>query len=271
MTPQELLRAGELKQAIAAQTARVKEHPTVADERYLLFVLLCFAGELDRAFLQLGVMAGQDAQLEMGLGVYRSLIVAEAARRSFYTEKGQPLLPPRCPAGLEQRVAALEALRRSDVDAAAAALERAQSLERPLEAKLNGEALRDVRDHDDFLGPALEVYAGGNYLWLPLEHVRKLELAPPAHQLDLLWAPASLVDTSGNEASVHLPALYEGSHLAEDGRVRLGQMTDWVDRAGIGFRGQGQRTLLVEAGTGSRELGLLELRSLERPPGASGG
>jgi type VI secretion system protein ImpE len=277
MNPQELLQTGELAQAIEAQTARVKARPTDLDERHLLCVLLCFAGDLDRAFLQLNVMTGQDPELGMGLAVYRSLVVAEAARRSFFGQQGRPLLPPNSPPSLDHRLAALEALRRGDVPAAEAALALAQTAEAPLEAKLNGDPVRGVRDYDDFLGPVLEVYAGGNYLWLPLQHVRRLEIPPPAHQLDLLWAPATLVDVNGNEAAVHLPALYEGSHLAEDARIRLGRMTDWVDRAGLGFRGLGQKVLLADSGRaeGARELGLLELRTFERPAAgaaeASGG
>jgi hypothetical protein len=46
-------------------------------------------------------------------------------------------------------------------------------------------------------------------------------------------------------------------------------MTEWIDVEGLGFRGQGQRTLIAEQGGDSREIGLLEVRSLERTPSSS--
>lgn len=269
MNPVELSESGDLAAAIEAQNSVVRAHPTDLDARYLLSVLLCFAGNLERAFQQLNVIGSQDPELGMAASVYRSLITAEAARRSFYAEDGVPLLPPDCPTSVERRVEAVQALRRGDPDCAAAKLEEARSSEAPLEAKLNGDLASDLRDHDDFLGPALEVYAGGNYLWLPFARIRRLEIAAPTHQLDLLWAPATLVDTGGTEASVHLPVLYDGSHEAEDGRVRVGRMTDWKDREGIGFRGLGQRVLLVEHAGQASEIGLLEVRSLEPTPSAA--
>lgn len=264
MNLQELMASGNLAEAVAAQSAEVKARPLDLDARYQLSVLLCFAGDLDRAHLQLNTIGSQDAELGMASAIYRSLITADAARRTVWNETGQPLLPPDCAAGIEDRVAVLQALRRGDSEAAAQALERAQAADAPLEVKLNGELTRDLRDYDDFLGPVLEVYAGGNYLWLPFERIRSLEVPAPKSDLDLLWAPAQLVDANGMEANVHLPVLYEGSHLAPDGRVRIGRMTEWLDVEGLGFRGQGQRTLLAEQGGESREIGLLEVRSLER-------
>ena len=263
MDAKQLFESGNLSEAIEAQNAEVKARPTDLDARYLLSVLLCFEGDLDRAFLHLNVIGQQDPELGMGSNLYRSLIVAESERRSVYTEEGRPLLPPDCPESIEVRLDVVLALRRGDSEAAKVALARAEEQERPLEGKVNGELASDVRDYDDFLGPILEIYSGGKYLWMPFERVRKLELPPPSHQLELLWIPATLEDTSGAQASVHLPVLYEGSHLADDGRVRAGRMTEWGDREGIGFRGLGQKVLLALKGEESREVGLLEVRSLE--------
>ncbi len=262
----ERIESGNLTEAIAAQSAEVKARPTDLDARYQLSVLLCFAGELDRASIQLNTIASMDSELGMGSAIYRSLIVAASARRSVFHEEGVPLLPPDCAPGIEHRVQALEAIRRGDTEAARQALESALATDPPIEVKLNGELASDVRDYDDFLGPVLEVYAGGNYLWLPFERIRSLEVRAPQSELDLLWAPAQLVDANGMEANVHLPVVYEGSHLASDGRVRVGSMTEWVDVEGLGFRGQGQRTLLAQQGGDPREIGLLEVRSLERAP-----
>jgi uncharacterized protein (DUF58 family) len=60
MSPQELLAAGEIAEAISAQSAVLRARPTDRDARWFLFVLLCYAGEHDRAILQLDTLTQQD-------------------------------------------------------------------------------------------------------------------------------------------------------------------------------------------------------------------
>jgi type VI secretion system protein ImpE len=110
------------------------------------------------------------------------------------------------------------------------------------------------------------MFAGGRYLWLPLERVRKLEIQPAEHQLELLWVPAQLEDTGGVVASVHLPALYQGSAGEADGRLRSGQMTEWREVDGVCIRGAGQKVLLARRGDLEREYALRDLRTLELTP-----
>lgn len=266
MTARELFDQGRLDDAIAAQNEAVKASPTDLDARHELSVYLCFAGNLDRAFLQLNTMSQMNPELAMASDVYRSLLIADLQRRKVYHEDVKPLLPPNCPDHVEARLDALIARRAGDADAANAALERAAEGEGNRSGKLNGEAFAGLRDYDDQLGSVLEIYAGETYLWMPLDHIRKLEIHEPKHLLDLLFLPAQLEDINGTEASVHLPCVYEGSHLAEDGALRIGQKTEWVEVPGIGYCGLGQRLLLTGTDAGTNEVGLLEVRSLEFDP-----
>lgn len=263
MSVQELLSAAKLGDAVAAQSAAVRARPGDLDARVELMVLLCFAGELDRAAAQLDTLGLQNPELAVGTAHYRALLQAEAERRVVHDREGAPLLPPDCPAHVEARLDALRALRAGDAETAKTAFERAQADAPRLEGKLDGESFDALCDRDDLLGPVLEVYAGGHYLWLPFERVRRLELAAPRRRIDLLWPAAVLVDSDGGEANVHLPALYAGSHAASDGRLQLGQMTDWRDELGLCFRGSGQKVLCARRGENEREIGLLELRALE--------
>jgi len=270
MTVSELLSAAKLGDAVAAQSAAVRAHPGDVDARVELMVLLCFAGELDRAAAQLDTLALQSPELAVGTAHIRALVNAEAERRAVHERDGTPLLPPGCPGHVEARLEALRALRAGDAARAGEALEQALDGAPALEGKLDGESFDALGDRDDLLGPVLEVYAGGHYLWLPLERVRRLELAAPRRRIDLLWPAATLADTAGGEANVHLPALYAGSHAAADGRLQLGQMTDWRDELGVAFRGLGQKVLCARRGERERELGLLELRVLELAGGRDG-
>ena len=263
MTPQELLAAGEIAQAISAQSGVLRARPTDRDARWFLFVLLCYAGEHDRAMLQLDTLAQQDAEFGMGSVVYRSLVVADAERAAVLTRAGNPLLPADSPAHVEARLEALRALREGRPADARSALERAERARPALEGKVDGEAFADLYDSDELLGPVLELFAGGHYLWLPLERVRTLQIRPPKHQLELLWLPAELEDMAGDTATVHLPALYHGSVASEDPRLRAGLMTEWREQDGLVVRGLGQKVLLAQRGGEEREVALRELRTLE--------
>ena len=263
MTPQELFQAGRLVEAIAAQIAEVKSHPTDEDQRFLLFTLLSFAGEFERAEVHLEAVSLAQQDLKTGSAVYHSLLAAEYERRKVYREGSRPVLPPDPPRTAELRLQALAALRTGDAETAAAALEEAAEQSVALRGKLNGEAFAGLRDYDDVLGQILEIYAGGRCLWMPMEQIRKLEIAEPRNPLDLLWAKAELEDASGTQASVHLPALYEGSCDHPDERVRLGRSTEWIDCRDVAFRGAGQKVLLTARGEEERETAILELRTLE--------
>ena len=263
MTPQELFAAGELAQAIAGQSAAVRSRPTDLAARWFLFVLLCWGGELDRAVLQMDALAQQNADFGMGAMVYRSLILAEAERAAALGREGNPLLPPDSPPHLETRLEALRAVRRGEPGAARELLERAESERGEVEGKIDGESFADLIDSDDLFGPVLEVFAGGHYLWLPIERVRTLELRAPKHKLELLWLPAELEDQSGERASVHLPALYAGSAAARDPALRVGNMTQWDEVGGALVRGAGQKVLVARAAAGDRDVSLRDLRLLE--------
>ena len=110
------------------------------------------------------------------------------------------------------------------------------------------------------------MFARGRCVWLGFDQVRRLELTPPESMLDLLWAPARLTDSRGNDAHVFLPALYCGSHAEPADPLRLGRLTEWRDAAGIAARGAGQKVLLSVSGGTEREWSLLDVRTLEVAP-----
>ncbi len=263
MNARDLFDQGRLDHAIAVQNEVVKVEPTNVDARHELSVYLCFAGNLDRAFLQLNTMGQQEPELTSASHVYRSLLIADLQRRKTFHEDASPLLPPDCAPHVEARWQALKALRAENPEGAAAHLERASQTEGNRPGKLNGEAFAGICDYDDLLGSVLEVYAGETYLWLPFDDIRRLEVSRPKHLLDLLYVPAQLEDVHGKEASVHLPTTYEGSYANDDGQLAIGQKTAWDEIPGVGYRGVGQRLLFCSTESETREVGLLEVQTLE--------
>jgi type VI secretion system protein ImpE len=267
MSAHERFKRGELAEAIAAQNELVKQRPTDPNARFELFVFLCFAGELERAEKQLDVLENRDGSLQRGGVVFRNLLASEFERRQVGLGRGRPVVPPVHPAYLVQRLEAFDRLRNGDVPGAEACIERAIADTPPLAGRIDGEPFEGLCDFDDVLGSVIEVFAGGRYLWLPLEHVRSLELSEPATALDTLWVPARLQDADGDTASVHIPALYAGSHGHADGRVRLGRETEWERRGSLSL-GRGQRIWVSASGDALREHPLLSVRRLEIASGA---
>ena len=262
MTGEELFAAGRLTEAIEAQNAQVRSKPTDQDERFMLFALLCFAGDLERAEKQLDVLANQDERARSGGLVYRALLASELDRRMVFSGKSKPVFPPSTPAYVDKRLEALALVRSGDCEAAEQILDEAIAETPAPTGKLNGDAFSGFRDYDDVLGSILEVFAGGRYLWIPLDHVRRLVLGEPATALDTLWLPAQLEDADGETAQVHLPALYAGSHEHDDAAVRTGRRTEWLERGNL-YAGAGQRIFLLGSEAGTEELPVLSLRSLE--------
>ncbi len=259
-----LFDAGRLADAVRAQTDVVRASPANREARFVLFSLLCFAGDLERAEKQLEALGvGSSPAVEMQTVLQRSLLAAEAHRREVWAGRARPMLSPDAPVALERRADALGRLAANDAAGAGRLLDEAAGAAVAVAGTLNGEPFDQLRDADDFAASVLEVFAHGHCLWLSLEQVRRLEVQKPETLIDLLWPRAKLLDARGNDAIVHLPALYAGSHAHADGAHRTGRATSWEEVPGVGaVRGAGQKLLLAVRGGDERECALLEVRSL---------
>jgi len=127
---------------------------------------------------------------------------------------------------------------------------------------LNGKPFESITDSDSRIGPRLEVYAGGQYMWVPFEHIASLEMQPPKRLRDLLWAPVILRTGPAFKGvelgEVLVPTLAPFSFQHADDAVRLGRASVWEEQDGeaIPF---GQKTLMVDG----EDFPILELRHLE--------
>jgi type VI secretion system protein ImpE len=233
MNSQELYRSGRLADAIKALSAEVRDNPTDARRRTFLFELLCFAGEYSRADKQLEVLAQGGPGSEIGVLLYRSALFAERQRQDLFESGAYP-----------NQVALPE---RGGV--------------------INGTPFKSFSDSDSRIGPRLELFAAGNYLLLPFEHIASIQIEPPKRLRDLLWTPAAVRTTpsfKGTElGEVLLPVLCPFSWKHADEAVRLGRATVWEETESyddqIPF---GQKMWLAD----DEEIPFLELRSLEFNP-----
>lgn len=229
MKARELFESGKVREAEKELTAYLRDHPMDVAQRTFLFELLCFSGDYDRAEKQLSVLAEGNADRELGAVLYYATLHAEKTRHGVFEKQ--------------------EFSKDHLADSSA--------------GTLNGRPFRSLRDADPDIGPRLEVFAAGAYLWIPFEHIASLEMEPPRRLRDTLWSPA-IVRTGpsfkGTElGEVLIPAIYPFSWKHPNESVWLGRLTDWAaDDEGNEYP-SGQKILLLDG----EEIPFLEVRSLE--------
>jgi type VI secretion system protein ImpE len=228
-----LFREGKLDEAVEALGQELQRDPTDLRRRTFLFELLCFAGNYDRAAKHLDVIAGASQDAAMGALIYQSALHAERTRQEMFRSGDYP-----------------------------------HSTVRPVSGTLNGSPFTSLADADPRIGARLEVFAAGEYQWLPLEHIASIRMGSPKRLRDLLWSPATLRTGPAFKGvelgEVLLPVLAPGSWEHDDDAVRLGRVTEWVAADG-GERPLGQKLLLVDG----EEFPILEVRELDIAPGAA--
>lgn len=228
MSAKELFQSGNIKDAIQALGAQLRDNPADAKSRTFLFELLCFAGEYDRAEKHLNVLASGSGSAEMGAVLYLSAIHAAREREQMFEKATYPT----------------------------------ESVDPSLKGTLNGEPFESVEDSDPRIGPRLELFAAGAYLWIPFIHLESIEMEKPRRLRDTLWAPA-IVRTGpsfkGQElGEVLLPVISPLSCKSQNGNLALGRATEWHETEDGAFP-LGLKTLLVDG----EDFSFLEIRKLE--------
>src|SRR5579872_4843222 len=132
MTARELYQAGKLDEAVQALNAELRNYPEDTKRRTFLFELLCFAGNFDRAEKQLDILSQGSPEAMTGSMLYRAALHGERLRREMFEKKEYPTTGSATgePGGT-----------------------------------LNGKPFESITDSDSRIGPRLEVYAGGQYMW----------------------------------------------------------------------------------------------------------
>jgi len=265
MKAKELLDAGQLSAAIEQLNQDVRSHPTDSRQRTFLFELLCFAGDYVRAERQLDAIGQQEATAELGVQVYRNVLMAESARRRLFSEGLRPgfLLDP--PPYVRLHLEAVNRLREDNRAEALALLEESDGARPPLKGRIDGQPFGDFRDGDDLLAPFLEVIVHNTYVWLPLAQIQSVKISVPRRLRDLIWIPAAIECYHEPVGDVLLPVLYPGSSEHADDRVKLGRMSDWKLLPDGPVLGVGQRLFFIDG----QDRGMLEVRDIAFEAGAS--
>ena len=259
LSAQDLFKQGRLADAISAAGEVVKGKPTDQDMRGFLAELLCIAGALERADKQMEVLGVQNQELLPGIILLRQIIRAEQSRQQFYAEGRMPEMLAQPDEAIRLSLQASIALRDGEAAEAARLLAQAEEQRAHPSGTCDGESFEDMRDLDDVCAAVFEVLTGnGEYHWIPMTQVVRIEFKPPARARDLLWRRALMTIRDGPDGEVYLPAIYPG--LGEDAEeaVRLGQSTEWTSVDGGAVRGVGLRSFLI----GDQDKTIMEIEEI---------
>lgn len=265
MDARELIRAGKLLAARQVLTDGVKRAPSDAAVRTLLFQVLVFFGEWDKALRHADVIAAQNVEAEIGVQVYRNLIRAEQERSAVDRSERRPSFLPKAPPYAEIYFSALASLESGDPEGAEAHFNRAEKMRAAVAGIRGGKDFVGFSDTDSRLSFFIEAFVHERYVWIPFDGVRELVVDPPASLFDLIWAAGRVTTWEGLTLNCFLPVIYPGSYAHEDDRIKMGRMTDWNSLGGPFYRGLGQHVYQV----GDEEIPILEIgETLFKAPSA---
>ncbi len=250
--------AGRLSEARAQLTAEVKGAPSDGSKRTLLFQVLAFLGEWEKAERHLDMIVALNPPSETGVQVYKNLINAERERQGVIERKSIPGFAASPPAYLDTYFAAWDRLKDGEPAKARRLYREIGGHLSPLSGTVDGRSFEGFSDMDAFLSLFLEVVVHDRYLWVPFESIGELSISPPKSLFDLLWVPARLVTWEGLSMQCYLPVLYPGSAAMADDKVKLGRITDWLPLGSSFYRGIGQHMFQA----GEEEIPLLEMREV---------
>jgi len=198
MNAQQLYQAGRHDDAVQALAAALRSNPGDVRARTFLFELLCFAGQYERAEKQLDILADTSKEANLGAMLYRSALHAERTRQEMFETVG--------------------AVHGTAPTAS-------------VSGTLNGQPFTSITDADPRIGARLEVFAAGQYTWIPFAHLAHVVVSEPKQLRDLLWAPARVRAGPAFQdfefGEVLVPAIAPLSWRHENWEVRLGREIDW--------------------------------------------
>jgi type VI secretion system protein ImpE len=256
---EELLRSGQLDEALAALESEIRADPANARLRVFLFQLLCVLGDWERALTQLNTAAELDAVNLLMAQVCRSALNCEALRAQIFAGKRSPLIFGQPDDWVGSLVKANQLVSEGKYEASQDLRERAFEEAPATAGTIDNEPFEWIADADTRFGPVLEAVIDGKYYWVPFAAIKKIVIEPPADLRDAVWIPAVFTWINEGEVPGLIPTRYPGSESSDDDAVRLARKTDWIEKPGEVYLGLGQRMFATNTG----EFPLLQVQQIE--------
>ncbi|HVY16865.1 MAG TPA: type VI secretion system accessory protein TagJ [Rhodopila sp.] len=254
----EALRSGDVEGAMAALKQDVRKSPRDPKLRTFLFQMFCVTGEWDRALTQLSVAAELDPLAYPMSQAYQAAIRCEILREKVFRGERSPTVLGDPGEWLPLLMEATRLLAAGQPADAARLRDAAFDAAPATAGALNDNAFEWIADSDPRLGPVLEVFLNGNYMWVPYFRIKAIHVDAPADLRDQVWMPARFTWTNEGEAVGFVPTRYPGTLETKNPAAILSKATDWVDLAPDWSVPVGQRVLVTDA----EETALMDVRTL---------
>ena len=246
MNAQDLLRRGDVDQALEELRNQVRSDPSDARHRVFLFQLFAVLGQWDRALTQLNTAAELDASTLAMAQMYREALRCEVLRSEVFAAKRSPLIFGEPPPWIGSLIEALRCTAQGKYEAAAELRGRAFDDATATSGAIDGRQFEWIADADPRLGPVIEAIVDGRYFWIPVENIRRIVIEEPVDLRDMVWMPVHFTWANEGETVGLIPTRYPESENSEDNGIRLARKTEWVEAAeGVSF-GLGQRLLATD-------------------------
>jgi type VI secretion system protein ImpE len=262
----EAFRSSDVQSALAILKQDVRKAPRDAKLRTFLFQMFCVTGEWDRALTQLSVAAELDPLAYPMSQAYQAAIRCEILREKVFRGERSPTVLGDPGPWLPLLIEATRLLAAGRPDEAARLRDDAFAAAPATAGAMNGAPFEWVADSDPRLGPVLEVFVNGNYMWVPFSRLKSLHIEAPADLRDQVWMPVRFTWSNEGEAAGFIPTRYPGSANAQDPAVALSRRTEWVEAGADWSLPLGQRVLVTDA----EETALMDIRTLAIEPAAVG-
>lgn len=256
---EELLKRGDLDQALDALQSQIRANPADAALRVFLFQLLSVMGSWDRALNQLNVVGELDASALPMVQTYREILRCEVLREAVFAGQRQPLVFGDPERWIALALETLKLVENGSYTEAAELREQAYEGATAVSGKVNGDPFEWIADADSRIGPFLETIVNGGYYWIPFHRIARVELSSPEDLRDLVWVAASFTWANGGEAVGFVPTRYPGNTDTTEPECLLSRRTEWSELDADTYVGRGQRVLTTDAG----DYSLLEITTLE--------
>ena len=172
MKAEELLRAGQIDDALEALESEIRNDPANAKLRVFLFQLLAVMGDWERAMTQLNMAAELDQINLLMAQVCRAALNCEALRGQIFTGKNSPLIFGEPDEWISWLVQANQLIAQGKYQASQKLRERAFEYAPAVPGIIDGEAFEWIADADSRFGPTLEAIVDGKYYWIPFTAIK---------------------------------------------------------------------------------------------------
>ncbi|MFT4172418.1 MAG: type VI secretion system accessory protein TagJ [Rhodocyclaceae bacterium] len=253
-----LQEAGSVDGALAKAIGDMKRQPTDVEIRWSLFEWLAVTEQWERALGQLDILCAMKPSLEPAIHMWRSLLDAECARQRVFNGQARPSFP--CREALSWQGRLVDAIGHNAAGHVAAAdhvRTQAMGMATSKPGCCERGAFTWMSDTDSRLGPTLEVFQEGRYLWVPFSAIDRIRIAPVKRLMDRVWLETNISLSVGTTLTGHVPARYPGSSSHSDAVV-LGNQTHWNDTGESCVAGAGQRTWMTDLG----DLSIFDIREI---------